>query len=65
MVVGTAHPAKFPDAIRQAIGVEVALPEFAGDLMSLEERYRSVSNSANDVKSIIAESAVPARTEDN
>ena len=65
VVVGTAHPAKFPDAIHQAIGVDVALPAYAGDLMSQEEKYRSVGNSADEIKSIIAESALPARTEDS
>ena len=65
IVIGTAHPAKFPDAIRQAIGVDVALPAYAGDLMGLEEKFRSVSNSADDVKSIIVESAMTTHGENN
>ena len=32
VVLGTAHPAKFPDAVEQATGVRPPLPEFLADL---------------------------------
>ena len=39
VVVSTAHPAKFPDAVEEAIGERPALPEDLADLMEREERY--------------------------
>jgi threonine synthase len=37
VVLSTAHPAKFPDAVAKACGVTPALPEWLGDLMSRKE----------------------------
>ncbi|MFZ1681039.1 MAG: threonine synthase, partial [Rhizobiaceae bacterium] len=34
-----AHPAKFPDAVRQACGVVPHLPDWLDGLMTREERY--------------------------
>ncbi len=45
VVLGTAHPAKFPDAVEQATGVRPALPPHMADLM---ERREMVSHMAND-----------------
>jgi threonine synthase len=42
IVLGTAHPAKFPDAVKQACGVEPALPAWLGDLMDREERFATL-----------------------
>ncbi len=39
IVLATAHPAKFPDAVRQACGVSPALPEWLSDLMDRPESY--------------------------
>jgi len=38
IVLGTAHPAKFPDAVEAACGVRPALPEWLADLPSRPER---------------------------
>jgi threonine synthase len=38
VVLSTAHPAKFPDAVEAACGVRPALPAWLGDLMEREER---------------------------
>jgi threonine synthase len=38
IVLGTAHPAKFPDAVQAACGVRPALPEWLGDLPGRSER---------------------------
>ncbi len=38
----TAHPAKFPDAIVQAIGIHPPLPAHLADLYDREERYTRV-----------------------
>ena len=39
VVLATAHPAKFPDAVEEACGVRPALPAWLGDLMSAKENY--------------------------
>jgi threonine synthase len=39
VVLGTAHPAKFPAAVEAASGVMPALPTWLGGLMDLEEKY--------------------------
>src|SRR5437868_6957094 len=38
VVLGTAHPAKFPDAVEAACGVRPALPEWLADLDQRPER---------------------------
>ncbi|MEJ2624713.1 MAG: threonine synthase [Pseudolabrys sp.] len=38
VVLSTAHPAKFPDAVEAACGVTPKLPEWLGDLPSRQER---------------------------
>ncbi|EJW13654.1 Threonine synthase [Rhodovulum sp. PH10] len=38
IVLSTAHPAKFPDAVEAACGVRPGLPEWLGDLPRREER---------------------------
>jgi threonine synthase len=38
IVLSTAHPAKFPDAVRAACGSEPALPDWLGDLGARAER---------------------------
>jgi threonine synthase len=44
VVLETAHPAKFPDAVRRATGVAPALPERLADLMSREEHCTVLPN---------------------
>jgi threonine synthase len=38
VVLSTAHPAKFPDAVRAASGITPQLPEWLGDLGARSER---------------------------
>ena len=38
IVLSTAHPAKFPDAVKAACGIEPALPDWLGDLYTRPER---------------------------
>ena len=38
VVLSTAHPAKFPDAVKAACGADAALPEWIGDLYARSER---------------------------
>ena len=44
VAMATAHPAKFPDAIEQAIGVRPALPLRMADLFEREERFVVLPN---------------------
>jgi threonine synthase len=42
VVLGTAHPAKFPDAVEAACGVRPALPEWLADLAQRPERVTAL-----------------------
>ncbi len=44
IVAATAHPAKFPDAVRQATGVEAPLPPRLADLYDRPERFTRLPN---------------------
>lgn len=39
VTLSTAHPAKFPDAVKSACGIDPALPSWLADLMDREERF--------------------------
>jgi threonine synthase len=39
VTLATAHPAKFPAAVKKAIGIEPALPAFLADLYQRKEKY--------------------------
>jgi threonine synthase len=43
IVLGTAHPAKFPDAVEAACGVRPALPEWLADLPARRERVTAMA----------------------
>jgi threonine synthase len=49
IVLGTAHPAKFPAAIEQAIGQAPALPE---PLVSIHEKKEKIAILPNDLRTI-------------
>ncbi len=53
VVLGTAHPAKFADAVEAACGVKVALPASVNHIMTGEERVQRVANSLEDVTDLI------------
>jgi threonine synthase len=44
VTMGTAHPAKFSDAVEQATGVRPALPEHLADLLERPERTETLPN---------------------
>lgn len=44
VVLATAHPAKFPDAVEAATGTRPALPLWLGDLMTRDERITHLPN---------------------
>lgn len=53
VVLGTAHPAKFADAVCAATGASVALPESAAHILKGEEKFEEVANNLGAVKQVI------------
>jgi threonine synthase len=57
IALSTAHPAKFPDAVKAATGVSPTLPPHLHDLMRREERFTVVPNDAAAIERFIREHA--------
>ncbi len=53
IVAATAHPAKFPDAVEQAIGHRPALPARLADLYAREERYAVLPGDLGQVEGFV------------
>jgi len=53
VAMATAHPAKFPDAMEQAIGVRPGLPGRLADLFAREERFGVVANELGAVQAAV------------
>ena len=53
VTLATAHPAKFPDAVEQAIGFRPGLPPQMADLFERAERITRIENDADRLKSLI------------
>jgi threonine synthase len=53
ITLATAHPAKFPDAVKQAIGITPPLPAHLADLFEREERFTVLPADATKVKEYI------------
>ena len=53
VVLGTAHPAKFPVAVEQASGIAPQLPAWLGDLMSRKESYDVLPNDLEELQEYI------------
>lgn len=55
VTLGTAHPAKFPDAVRQSsVPIEPRLPLHLDDLFERKERYTVLDNDRQQVQDFIA-----------
>ena len=54
VTLATAHPAKFPAAVKDASGIEPALPAWLADLHSREERLSVLANDQNAVEDFIS-----------
>jgi threonine synthase len=63
VVLGTAHPAKFPDAVKAATGVDPALPAHLADLHARQERFTRLANDQAAVEGFIRTHARAARGE--
>jgi len=57
VTLATAHPAKFPDAVKKATGVHPELPPRMADLFKREERLDILPNDLHAVETFIRERA--------
>ncbi|WP_131195139.1 threonine synthase [Lichenihabitans psoromatis] len=57
VALGTAHPAKFPDAVARATGKHPALPEHLADLMIQRERINRLPNDIAAVEFFVTDRA--------
>jgi threonine synthase len=55
ILLATAHPAKFPEAITQAIGIAPEIPQKLAGLMAQEERYTVLPNEVGAVRTFVLE----------
>jgi threonine synthase len=54
ITLATAHPAKFPDAVKKATGVHPALPDHVADLFDREERIVNLPNDLQVIEAFVA-----------
>ncbi len=57
MVLGTAHPAKFPDAVERATGCLPPLPAHLADLLERKERFTVLPNDVAAVERFLRDRA--------
>jgi len=55
VTLATAHPAKFPDAVKSVSGIDPALPTWLADLMNREERFDILEADLKSVETFIGE----------
>ena len=53
VVLGTAHPAKFPDAVEHATGIRPQLPPHLSDLLERKERFTHLPNDQTKIENFI------------
>ena len=49
IVMATAHPAKFPEVLKKAIGEKVEVPEHMSDMFKKQEKYDVLENNYEDL----------------
>ncbi|MCO5072704.1 MAG: threonine synthase [Rhizobiaceae bacterium] len=54
IILGTAHPAKFPDAVHAASGITPELPEWLADLMERREKFTVLPSDLKQVEEHIS-----------
>ena len=57
VVLSTAHPAKFPDAVQAASGVRPALPPHLADLLTRPERLKRLPNDVAAIEAYVSDHA--------
>ncbi len=55
VTLATAHPAKFPDAVKSAGAPDPKLPSFLKDLFDREEKFEVIENNFDSVKQFISD----------
>ena len=63
VVLGTAHPAKFPDAVKAATGVHPALPAHLADLFQRKEHFTILANDQAVIETFIRQRSRAAATQ--
>ncbi|MEO0464469.1 MAG: threonine synthase [Pseudomonadota bacterium] len=58
VTLGTAHPAKFTDAVERALGLRPALPARVGDLFGREEHFSELAGDYEASRDFVLENAV-------
>lgn len=53
ITLATAHPAKFPDAVKAATGIEPKLPPHLADIFGKKERFTPLANNEDALKKLI------------
>ncbi len=61
VVLSTAHPAKFPDAVKAACGVDPGLPDWLGDLPKRQERITVLPSDQTQVERFVLSASRAAR----
>src|SRR5471030_1430309 len=61
VVLSTAHPAKFPDAVKAACGITPALPDWLADLSSRPERVRVLPTDQGQIEKFVLSASRAAR----
>ena len=54
ITLATAHPAKFPDAVKKATGVHPALPDHVADLFDRKEQIVNLPNDLQAIEAFVA-----------
>ena len=54
ITLATAHPAKFPDAVKRATGVHPELPDHVADLFDRQERIVNLPNDLQAIEAFVA-----------
>lgn len=54
IVLGTAHPAKFPDAVKAATGIDPVLPDHVADILERKERFTILPNDIEKIEEFVA-----------
>ena len=55
VTLSTAHPAKFPTAVKNATSVFPDLPSRMADLFDLDERITKVENNLQSIQALVRE----------
>ncbi|MBS0534084.1 MAG: threonine synthase [Proteobacteria bacterium] len=61
VVLSTAHPAKFPDAVKAACGVNPGLPDWLSDLPKKPERFTVLPADQGKIETFVANASRAAR----